>query len=439
MPETISAKTPHLFMWFTDGGKLPDDTLPLPNNPPLDYLSRLKEECSKLRQNNTPVYLAYCGRMITEAQKQKMENLAYQPGFENLIVIDYDKVEERIDNNDVIGSIAVENYAEEKMELKDEVATQSRIKEVVAECVDSWKNDFQNQYRRSKPLVIQSTIDSTRLVLLYFSDLVKDVARDKYQEESKKPYLDNQLGGILYRDFDVTLKTNVPDIVTSNGCISSLNCEEVFFEWLKGFSGDMGELAKGFAESFLFDTHIYSEIVQDLYDLSRNKDIPENRMNRLNNIESNLRYICQSQNPEQHSLFSELFIKPVVVENSLIAFNEDRHPVAASLIVEVFRKKNLSTNNFFVEDPYVSVKRWTRADKGIAENEEVLSNSEIINAGFETIIKNLKALEGYKIGNDLTWDKNFDKAQSSQQLRNALSRPISSASLQTPKSKENFL
>jgi hypothetical protein len=64
----IAKETLHMFMWFSDGSKIPSGISPLPPNTRLNYIKHLKEEFGKLFITKTPVYLFYMGRLLNKAQ-----------------------------------------------------------------------------------------------------------------------------------------------------------------------------------------------------------------------------------------------------------------------------------------------------------------------------------------------------------------------------------
>ena len=144
----IEKETPHMFMWFTDGSKIPVGISPLPQNARLDYIKRLEEECAKLFITKTPVYLVYLGRLLTRVQIALLENL--QDRIPNLAVIDYDEVERHISDQRITIKVAAAASAYKKRERLN-VGNGG----------------------------IADLVDFTRLVLLYNSKTLRDIAQKK--------------------------------------------------------------------------------------------------------------------------------------------------------------------------------------------------------------------------------------------------------------------
>ena len=144
----IAKETPHMFMWFSDGSKIPPGISPLPQNARLDYVTRLKEECAKLFITKTPAYLVYMGRLISREQQTLLEDL--QNEIPNLAVIDYDEVEQHISDQRITNKVSADANAYKEHE-KLTVGTGG----------------------------IADLVDLTRLILLYNSKKLREIAQKK--------------------------------------------------------------------------------------------------------------------------------------------------------------------------------------------------------------------------------------------------------------------
>jgi hypothetical protein len=144
----IAKETPHMFMWFSDGSKIPSGISPLPQNARLDYIKRLKDECGKLFITKTPVYLVYMGRLLTREQITLLEDL--QNEIPNLAVIDYDDVEQSISDQQITSKVAAAASAYREHERLDVGGGG-----------------------------IADLVDFTRLILLYNSKTLRDIAQKK--------------------------------------------------------------------------------------------------------------------------------------------------------------------------------------------------------------------------------------------------------------------
>ena len=198
--EILKKETPHMFMWFTNGSRVPEGKSVLPQTEQLNYVKRLTEECAKLNNTNTPVYLVYMGRMLNDQQKEQIKSLKTQD-TPNLFVIDYDDVEMRLAGEGV-------------SEIGRKVATE------VAQYVE--KNAVGMVEGGIAPIV-----DFTRLVLLHNSDIVTQIARDQYNLSGAQN-VPSWVPGIVYRDFDVTLsRPSMRDLPCPHGFLTSLNFKQV--------------------------------------------------------------------------------------------------------------------------------------------------------------------------------------------------------------------
>ena len=181
MPK-INKTTPHLFMWICNGKqtgpdgarKFGDDELLLPHPPKhkLDYVARLKEECAMAAKTGTAVYLAYMRRLMTDGQRAAMEDLANQPGFENLCVFDYDEVERQMP--DVTGDVAIiKRVAGDEYSISKErrTVTKGDVGAGVTRAVDQMCGTSLSGagFLGAKGEGLMNVIDSTRLVLLHNS------------------------------------------------------------------------------------------------------------------------------------------------------------------------------------------------------------------------------------------------------------------------------
>ena len=217
--DILPVETPHFYVWISNGKELdkngepiiPEDQLPLPSNRKFNYLAVLRNECRKLKRTNTPAYLVYKGDLLTENQKQKMEDLAGDPEMDNLFVIDYDGDEFEkwclIGSTDPTDKIFVEKMQESTSEFENRNGTPS-----IPKFTDSLGS-------------IAHLIDLTKLFVVYRCDAVHGIVYEKYKNNHKKmDFLQSvhNSKGILYRDFDVTLKgEEAQPMNLVNGQISS--------------------------------------------------------------------------------------------------------------------------------------------------------------------------------------------------------------------------
>lgn len=329
--------TPHMFMWITNGRKkLPnsivdmyeDDQLLLPNVEGLEYLDRLKNECHKLQKTNTPVYLIYIGRTLKNGQKRAMEDLANHERLENLMVLDYDELEERIE--DVEGERAELHILGKKqfyIEKKSTKVSKSRIVEAVAALVK--RIDSRGSRGGLVPI-----IDSTRLLLLYNSALIKDLVKKKYVDNPyKTELLETCSQGLIYRDFDVSLiPEEMPDLEAAAGYISSLNSEVIFKEayekMLDANDGKADAINEFFAQE-LYDPKNFSKNLR-LYDkLTKGVPLEQDEISKTKE--------------ELWIYFFENFSRGLAIENSFLGVTEDRSFVAANTICESFCPLNANS------------------------------------------------------------------------------------------------
>lgn len=337
---TIVKETPHLFMWFSDGSKIPDGICPLPQNARLNYIKRLKVECAKLLLTKTPVYLVYMGRLLSREQKTLLENL--QNDIPNLAVIDYDEVEQNISDARAI----------------------SEVKRVA------------NSYQKYENLnmgtgSIAELVDFTRLILLYNSKILRDIAQKKitFPLEWRE--------GLVYRDFDVTLeKERMPDIHTTHGYMATLN----FLEKVHSYHNHLIKSASGNEDltqriTLFFNTHIYNlERYQQILRLFINKQLNKEEQKEKQDFILEYGKICHKKDD-----FAFIFINQIRIENSFLAVNKDQHSLIGRIIEEV----------------YFSYSSYGAVQKHFISGSK---NRDYLNEYLRPQIL------GFNIGNDLTWN-----------------------------------
>ena len=172
-------------MWFCDGRKLGYGQMPLPNKEGIDYLDTLYRECAKLAKTNTPAYLVYMGSLITDAQKVRLQSL--RQSIENLLTVDYDLFKEVV-----------------ATKTKDDASS------LFAEKIDGSAQEFlQNEGKSLEKTpyldaigTIAHLVDLARLGLIYDCNYLKEAASI---ENPDKAHMLTE-SGIIYRDFDVTVK-----------------------------------------------------------------------------------------------------------------------------------------------------------------------------------------------------------------------------------------
>ncbi len=235
--EFLPVQTPHFFIWITKGEDVPEGQLPLPNNQKFNYLTRLRNECRKLKRTNTPVYLVYKGNLLTKEQRAQMEDLANDPEMSNLFMIDYDgdKFEQWClkDSTNKADQTFVDRMHESTTAFlsgkKDE-----RIFDGYKKIVDGLGS-------------IAHLIDLTKLFLVYRCDILHQIAMQKYQDDPRRmEFLKSIMKskGVLYRDFDVALSEDkMRPIKLINGHISSTSVANLLEKRLRQLKTDI-EAAK---------------------------------------------------------------------------------------------------------------------------------------------------------------------------------------------------
>lgn len=335
----IAKETPHMFMWFSDGSKIPAGISPLPQNTRLDYIKRLKNECAKLFITKTPVYLVYMGRLLNRKQITLLENL--QNDIPNLAVIDFDEVEKRIADQEVLRKVSVAATSYKKNEKLD---------------VGSGG--------------IADLVDLTRLILLYNSQILRGIAQQKITIPLEWPE------GLIYRDFDVTLeKEAMADIPTTYGYMATLNFQEQvqkyhtrFIESARG-QQDIIEKINIFFNCYLYNLERYQQILK-LF-LKRPLNAEESAAKQT--FISEYKQICHNDN------FELTFINYIRIENSFLAISKDQHPLINKMIQEVVSRD---------QSPYGVVQIiFSRCFNKLDSLTEFLTPQ----------------LLGFNIGNDLTW------------------------------------
>ena len=334
----IAKETPHLFIWFSDGSKIPDGLSPLPQNARFDYVKRLREECAKLLWTQTPAYLVYMGRLLSAEQKALLEDL--QNESPNLAVIDYDEVEQNISEEQIIHKVAQTANAYKKYGLIG--------------VGDGGIADL---------------VDFTRLVLIYHSKTLRDIAQKKIALPLK------WREGLIYRDFDVALdKESMPDIPTTNGYMATLN----FTGMMHAHYYDLIESAKDNEEltqkiTLFFNTHIYNlERYKQIIALFINPELTEQEEKTKLDLLLEYDEICIEDN------FKLKFISLILIENSFLAINKDLHPLIGAAINEACGGSS----------PYAVVQKYFR--------KEFRQKSYIPEYLTPQIL-------GFNIGNDCTW------------------------------------
>jgi len=346
----IAKETPHMFMWFSDGSKIPPGISPLPQNARLDYIKRLKEECGKLFITKTPVYLVYMGRLLNREQIALLEDL--QNEIPNLAVIDYDDVEQSISDQQITSKVAA----------------------------------AASSYREHERLDvggggIADLVDFTRLILLYNSKTLRDIAQKKITIPLE------WREGLIYRDFDVTLeKETMADIPTTHGYMATLN----FLEKVHGHHTHLIELANGEEDltqriDIFFNTYIYNlEHYQQILKLFLNRSLNVEEQKTKQAFISEYKKIYREDN------FEFIFIRSILIENSFLAISTDQHPLIHKMIKEVVRG----------DSPYAVVQLNFRARNPLARLKEFLTPQ----------------LLGFNIGNDLTWKMGVREQHTSEGL-----------------------
>ncbi len=347
----IPKETEHMFMWLSDGSKIPSGISPLPHNARLDYIKCLKEECGKLFMTKTPVYLVYMGRLLTREQITLLEDLQHE--IPNLAVIDYDDVEQSISDQFITSQVAAAVHAYREQERLDVGGGG-----------------------------IANLVDFTRLILLYHSKTLRDIAQKKITIPLE------WREGLIYRDFDVTLEREMMiDIPTTHGYMATLN----FLEHMHKNHTHLIELANGEEDliqsiDIFFNTYIYNlESYQQVLKLFLNRVLTEEEQQAKQALSSEYKKIgCEDD-------FKFKFIHFVLIENSFLAMSTDQHPLIAKMIQEVVQGQS----------PYGVVQLNFRAfNNPLDQYKEYLTPQ----------------LLGFKIGNDLTWKMSVREQHTSEDL-----------------------
>ncbi len=332
-------------MWFSDGARIPANVSPLPQNERLGYIQRLKEECAKLMLTETPAYLVYMGRLLQPAQKTLLESL--QNEIANLAVIDYDEVENNIFDPKLLTKV----------------------------------QQLQSAYKKQQKLAIgvggiASLVDLTRLILLYNSHILKSMAQAKITTPLKWG------DGLIYRDFDVTLeRETMTDIPTTLGCIATLNFT------LKVEEQHASSLAKkkknltaidAFFNQYLYNLDAYKSILV----LFSNKPLSTEEETLKTSILSQYQTISTS-------VFDNIFVFSIMIENSFIAVHQAEDPLIADMI-----KKSLGN-----ESSYAALQ--SSFHNALSDHFDSLG----LKIHKTDLIKEFLTPQqcGFKIGNDLTW------------------------------------
>lgn len=327
-----------MFMWFSDGAKIPPGISPLPQNTRIDYIKRLKEECAKLFITKTPVYLVYMGRLLNKEQIKLLEEL--QDEIPNLAVINYDEVERTITNQKINSKVATTAAAY-----------------------------IENEKLHVGIGGIADLVDFTRLILLYNSKTLRDIARKKITIPLEWHE------GLIYRDFDVTLeKESMPDIPTTHGYMATLN----FQERVNGYRQHLIESAQ-YNQNLI--QRINSFFNKYIYNLEQYQKILKLFLNKSLNAEeekAKQSFILEYNEIFHEKNFKSLFIHHIRIENSFIAINKDQHPIINNMIKQVLNG----------ESPYAVVQlHFGRHLNFLNRFKEYLTPQQL----------------GFNIGNDLTW------------------------------------
>ncbi|MES2960958.1 MAG: hypothetical protein V4694_01075 [Pseudomonadota bacterium] len=392
----INKKTPHMFMWLCNGKekdetgnyKFGEDQLLLPNKSGLQYFERLKEECIKLQETDTPLYLVYMGRMLTEGQKQSMQQLAEDPQMRNLMVVDYDDVEKEM--GDVSGEFAsLEGTVLDRKSFVKRIPVVVRKEQIIRK-IQNLVNVIDDTGKTGRPALTQ-IIDSTRLVLLYNSAIIKDVAKKIYQNNPEKlRLLENSCPGLIYRDFDVTLLADeIPDLETATGYISSLNTANILpyvHRQIRSRTSNQDELD---AIDEFFKTQIYDP-KKFSANLEECKLAPKFYSDNFQKVEDFLSDFVMSSLHKKESAFQELFANLLKIENSFLGVSQDQAPNVGNIICEVFGPKNKS--------PYGAVQRHFRVTDHWYSKMD--TDHEL-----DDLIHNSKLHQIFNVGNDLTWER----------------------------------
>lgn len=403
MTKTIDKTTPHMFMWITNGKKkdqegvdmFAEDQLLLPNVDGLEYLDRLKNECQKLQKTNSPAYLIYMGRTLKNGQKQAMEDLANLEGLENLMVLDYDQLEGRMGN--VEGERVEINVGDSGpyVERLQTNVPKERMVEAVAAVVEQINS-------RGSRGGLMNIVDSTRLILLYNSGLIKDLMSKNYADNPcKTEFLKTCSQGLIYRDFDVSLiAEEMPDLETASGYISSLDSEVVFakaYQEMLDANEEASDAINNFFTQEIDNPKNFSQNLR-LYDnLAKGIVLEQDEIAKIDGIEGFLGYFFERDGEEL--FFEKIFSKKLAIENSFLGVAEDKSFVAANAICEVFgplKPIESATGKILRCDSYAAVKRHFR----ITDHWNSFGNT---GPEMEDIIYNSKLHQTFHVGNDNTW------------------------------------
>lgn len=412
----IKKETSHMFIWFSDGNKIPEGVSVLPENDNLQYVTRLREECEKLAHTNTPVYLIYMGRLLDDKQKEQIKSL--HPDLSNLFIIDYDDIEKKIPKDERgIESIAiVKRLTKFYKNHEDNPSSKGLYGDLMpdeAECCNG----------------IMNLVDFTRIVLMYYSDLIGRVAQEQTFEEYKENIIKNIVPGIIYRDFDVTLKIDkMHDLEVSKDIITSSQLLEFFntnlFQAISFLQEKINkDCEKRICEidDEVSDDDDMSDDISDYYkrlyeERDQEKEIIKSEVNKffqenffdIDKFEKNVKLILsneydlhQEEIESENNLFQKLSsygfnmrmfsmtLKMLNAENSFIAVNSDNSKDIEG-ILDVGRKK-----------------------KGLYMTDVVRSHIDGTYSGYsvkdslDKINSFLKVHKFFQIDRDLTWQMSF--------------------------------
>jgi hypothetical protein len=342
----LKKETPHLFMWFTNGFELETGMSVLPDTHQLDYKKRLFEEYEKLQKTNTPLYFVYMGNMLSEEQKLEMASLA--EGRPGLVTIDYD----------VFAAALPED-----------------AKTIIAQVIKLKDRFLEYGNQKGTTCGIGDLVDYTRLVLLYYCDILHSIA-----------CVSPDANGLVYRDFDVVLKADhVEDIALKYG----LTCSSTLTNTI--------------------DRHIYYlKYISDLTRSDKVKDfLSVDNLMQCFELYSKTDEELQSeglleQKQQQDTLCTELFgnsfrrvfLDKIQVENSLIAVSESRFGAIRDILDSLISNMN----------PYGA---FQQALFKLADTKGIQCKSSVFQ-------ESLRYEKSFAVGNDKTWTMDVSQLHDSK-------------------------
>lgn len=357
----IKSSTPHLFMWICDGkklareNKLKPDALPLPQGGKFNYYDTLKAECINLQSSMTPVYLVYMGSLLEEGQKYAINKLAIEQGMENLYLIDYDEIKNSIRDSEDL--------------------SKKNITSTIHDYVQSFQKYNLNKVGKGG---IADVVDMTRLVLLANCDILKQAALEKYSSQDypyKSNILRNSAPGVIYRDFDVRLHSELHDINLpheADGFICSTNyvekMKEAQYIALKENPNLKNEI-ENFFNKYIWDMDGY--LAMRLFWVNK----------KLKRPKAYQEFIQSAKNigVDEFRMFACIFL-----ENSLLGINRPQHPIITDALRRTFLGK---------DTPYAAIQQTVR--------KKIINDPCAIALGYGEKI--------FKVGNDLTWQAGRDE------------------------------